>query len=160
MREKIDCFIPCNNSLYIENNINQLRESRTVQHIHLMVSEEFKATHTPLKGCSFFVIDHLMSTKTICQIAQKIDSEYIMLCLKPTPITIGYFALERMLRVAFDSDASLVYCDHHSIEDGKRVAHPVIDYQAGSVRDDFDFGSLVLVRTECLRKYASQPSLP
>lgn len=59
MREKIDCFIPCNNSLYIENNIHQLRESRTVQHIHLMVSEEYKATHTPLKGCSFIVIDHL-----------------------------------------------------------------------------------------------------
>ena len=160
MREKIDCFIPCDNSLYIENNINQLRESRTVQNIHLMVSEEYKAAHTRLKGCSFIVVDHLMSTRTICQIAPKTDTEYILLCLKPTPITIGYYALERLLRVAFDFDASLVYCDHYSIEGGNRVAHPVTDYQSGSVRDDFDFGSLVLVRADYLHKYANQPSLP
>ena len=41
MREKIDCFLPCDSIQIIEDTINQLRESKTVQHINLLVTEEF-----------------------------------------------------------------------------------------------------------------------
>lgn len=35
---------------------------------------------------------------------------------------------------------------------GERTPHPVIDYQLGSVRDDFDFGSLLMFRTDYLKR--------
>src|SRR5574344_389113 len=156
MREKIDCFVPYKDNLSIENSVNQLRESRTVQHIHLLVSATLNPHAAPPAGCSLIHIDRLMSEKALQQIEEKTDAEYLLFCLKPTAFTLGYYALERMLRVASDSDAAMVYCDHYSMEQGLRVAHPVIDYQAGSVRDDFDFGSLVLIRSEYLHEYVLQ----
>jgi SpoIID/LytB domain protein len=156
MREKIDCFVPYNDNLSIENSVNQLRESRTVKHIHLLVSDTLSNDDMVLAGCSLIRVDRLMSEKTLQQIDENTDAEYLLFCLKPTAFTLGYYALERMLRVASDSDAAMVYSDHYSIEKGRRVAHPVIDYQTGSVRDDFDFGSLVLIRAEFLHEYALQ----
>jgi hypothetical protein len=79
-----------------------------------------------------------------------------MLSLKPQPVNIGQSALERVVRVAADANAALMYSDHYTIENGVRCAHPVIDYQLGSLRDDFDFGALLLIKTELLKKYAAQ----
>lgn len=61
-----------------------------------------------------------------------------------------------MLRIASDSDAAMVYADHYDMIDGKRQPHPVIDYQTGSIRDDFDFGSLLLIKTPLLHTFAMQ----
>lgn len=141
MREKIDCFIPQDDADYMMNNVAQLQESRTVQHIH-------KINFEPL-----------ISTEALRIIEQHTDSEYVLLCLKRTPFTLGYYALERLLRIAADSNAAMIYADHYTIEDGIRKPHPVIDYQKGSVRDDFDFGSLVLFRADLLHKYISQTTL-
>ncbi len=82
-------------------------------------------------------------------------ADYVLLALKPVPLTIGEGALERMLLVATDTQAAMVYADRYTMEQGVRKAHPVIDYQEGSLRDDFDFGSLVLISTSLLHKYAT-----
>ena len=71
-------------------------------------------------------------------------------------LELGEGALDRILRVASDSDAPMVYADHYDLIDGKRIPHPVIDYQVGSVRDDFDFGSLLLIKTSLLHTFAMQ----
>ena len=46
----------------------------------------------------------------------------------------------------------MVYADHYKTIKGERTPHPVIDYQLGSVRDDFDFGSLLMFRTDYLKR--------
>lgn len=53
--------------------------------------------------------------------------------------------MHRMEEVAADTDSTITYCHYREIKDGHLLLHPVIDYQFGSVRDDFDFGSLVLL---------------
>ena len=54
--------------------------------------------------------------------------------------------IHRLTEVASDVDSTLTYCYYRDrLPDGTIVDHPVIDYQPGSVRDDFDFGSLVLL---------------
>ena len=60
-----------------------------------------------------------------------------------------------MLRVAVETDAEMIYSDHYSVENGVTVAHPVIDYQAGSLRDDFDFGSVIVIKAKTLKEYAA-----
>lgn len=64
------------------------------------------------------------------------------------------FALERMMHIAEDSDAGMVYADHYQIADGKQTNAPVIDYQFGSLRDDFNFGSVLLFNTSKLKEAA------
>ena len=76
--------------------------------------------------------------------------------MKQGPVTLGYHALERMLQVAEETGAAMVYADHYSVEAGKTVKHPVTAYQLGSIRDDFDFGSVVLLKTEFLKEYAAR----
>ena len=77
-----------------------------------------------------------------------------MLYTKETTLEMGMFALERMIHILEDSSAGMVYADHYQIADGKQSNAPVIDYQFGSLRDDFNFGSLLLFNTEKLKEAA------
>ena len=70
---------------------------------------------------------------------------------------MGYLALERMVQIADITGAGMVYADYYQVSaDGKRKDAPVIDYQQGSLRDDFNFGSVVLFRTDALKDAASR----
>lgn len=154
MREKIDCFLACDELNNVKQVINTLRNEKTIQHIHLITNKEIASQQVAPEGCTIIISDNPNSSNTILSIAENVDAEYALLCLKPRKIRLGLSALERLLRVASDSNAAMVYSDHYSIEDGKRKAHPVIDYQEGSIRDDFDFGSLLLIRADLLHEYA------
>ena len=92
--------------------------------------------------------------------ARLCEAEYCLFYHKSLPLELGFHALDRLLRVADDTHADLLYADHYAIQDGTRQPHPLIDYQKGSLRDDFDFGPLVLIRTEALKAYAGQENLP
>ena len=141
MREKIDCFLPAMDERVAEEIISQLRNSKTVQNITQLESG-------------------LMSSNALMQVAENAKADYVLLLTKPVKVVLGQGALDRMLRVASDSNAAMVYSDYISKKevDGKVVneKHPVIDYFAGSIRDDFDFGSLWLFKTSLLHTFAMQ----
>ena len=130
MREMTDCFLLDFDREVMAPTVAQLNESRMVRSIN---------------WC-----DGMNSSKAVMSIAERARAPYVLLFTKPTPVTIGQGALERMVRVAEESGAALVYAD--------RAGHPAIDYQKGSIRDDFDFGSLLLVRTRLLHTFAMQDS--
>ena len=152
---KSDCFLPCTDFAEIESTLTQLRECRAVKHINLLVSEEFAKNNVAPKGCTMIVVDNIQSSAAICSIADNVDCEYALLYTKTTPLTIGLYAIRRMLRVAVETDAEMIYSDHYSVENGVTVAHPVIDYQAGSLRDDFDFGSVIVIKAKTLKEYTA-----
>lgn len=79
------------------------------------------------------------------------DNPYILLYTKTNTLVPGYFALERLVRLAEDSGAGMLYSDYYTVVDGVQKNAPVIDYQAGSLRDDFNFGSLLFFRTADFR---------
>ena len=140
MREMIDCFLPDFDRGAMASTVEQLNESRMVRNISW--------------------IGNIGSSKTILDVAEQARAEYTLLLTKPTPVAIGQHALERMVRVAEDSGAALVYADRleRKMIDGKwkEERHPTIDYQLGAIRDDFDFGSLLLVNTRLLHAFAMQ----
>ncbi len=80
---------------------------------------------------------------------KNIAEPFVALRFSHLDIQLGYRALERMAQAAVDTRAEMVYSDRR---DGVSP-HPVIDYQEGALRDDFDFGGLWLVRTESLREF-------
>ncbi len=156
MREKIDLFLPCEYIDDAQNALSVLHEYKTVQHIHFLVSADFAAHHQVPEGCTFVITDRLESSNTIVSIAENTDADYVIICTRHTTIGWGNNTLERFLRVADDTDAVMVYADHYKMVEGKMEKHPVIDYQSGSLRDDFDFGSLWCIKTQALADYIAQ----
>ena len=156
MREKIDLFLPCEYIDDAQNALSVLHEYKTVQHIHFLVSADFAAHHQVPEGCTFVITDRLESSNTIVSIAENTDADYVMVCTRHTTIGWGNNTLERFLRVADDTDAVMVYADHYKMVEGKMEKHPVIDYQSGSLRDDFDFGSLWCIKAQALADYIAQ----
>ena len=141
MREKIDCFLPAVDEHFAQEIVSQLRNSKTIQHITLLETG-------------------LQSSNTLMQVAENAKADYVLLLTKPVKVSLGQGALDRMLRVASDSNAAMVYSDYISKKEseGKAITekHPVIDYFPGSIRDDFDFGSLWLIKTSLLHTFAMQ----
>lgn len=156
MREKIDLFLPCEYIDDAQNALSVLHEYKTVQHIHFLVSADFAAHHQVPEGCTFVITDRLESSNTIVSIAENTDADYVIICTRHTTIGWGNNTLERFLRVADDTDAVMVYADHYKMVEGKMEKHPVIDYQSGSLRDDFDFGSLWCIKAQALADYIAQ----
>lgn len=157
MREKIDLFLPCEYIDDAQNALSVLHEYKTVQHIHFLVSADFAAHHQVPEGCTFVITDRLESSNTIVSIVENTDADYVMICTRHTTIGWGNNTLERFLRVADDTDAVMVYADHYKMVEGKMEKHPVIDYQSGSLRDDFDFGSLWCIKAQALADYIAHP---
>lgn len=157
MREKIDLFLPCEYIDDAQNALSVLHEYKTVQHIHFLVSADFAAHHQVPEGCTFVITDRLESSNTIVSIVENTDADYVMICTRHTTIGWGNNTLERFLRVADDTDAVMVYADHYKMVEGQMEKHPVIDYQSGSLRDDFDFGSLWCIKAQALADYIAQP---
>lgn len=156
MREKIDLFLPFEALEKGEETLLELHENKTVQHINLLVSSDFASQHQVPEGCTFVVIDRMESSNTVMSIAENTDADYLLLCTRMTSVRWGLYALERFLRTADDMGAVMVYSDHYSLEEGALTKHPAIDYQAGSLRDDFDFGSLWLIKSQALLDYVAQ----
>lgn len=96
---------------------------------------------------------HLLSSHQMNKIAERSLGEYTIVPLSDDEINFTYLGRRRMEQVMRDSNAVLVYADYREIdENGVITDHPLIDYQPGSIRDDFDFGKFVLVKTRLLEK--------
>ena len=108
---------------------------------------------------TFYLPGRVCPTKAIKEIAAKASEPYTMICLKPD-IEWVYLGQERMIQVMEMSGATMVYSDHFNkvMTDGQWVISeaPVIDYQIGALRDDFDFGAVMLWDTAKLKALVAQ----
>ena len=155
MRQTIDCFLACNDLASAAPAIEQLRENTAVRHIFLLVNPSLADTAQPPRDCSFLITESLQSSDFVMRLAERALADYVLLSLKPSTVSMGATAVGRLLQVANDTQPAMIYADRYTVEQGERKPHPVIDYQEGSLRDDFDFGSLLFIRTALLHKYAT-----
>ena len=140
MKEHLDIFVPAVDDEWAESLKEQVLTSTLVQNVYR--------------------VESIRSSDALRQIADQTQAAYVALIVKDTALELGEGALERLVKVASDSGAAMVYADRYERKEdgGKWVEnrHPVIDYQLGSIRDDFDFGALWLVRGEWLRQWAHE----
>ena len=94
----------------------------------------------------------LKSTETLRSIAEAVHEKFLMIYTKDMPLEMGMLALDRIISIAQDTKADMLYADHYRIVEGQRVKHPVIDCQQGALRDDFDFGSVLVFRTSSFKR--------
>lgn len=103
-------------------------------------------------ACRFHPEANPYTTRTLKEIVENVQEDYFILFTNSNLPILGAYALERLVQVAQDSNAGWVYTDYYELRDGNRKMHPVNDYQTGSIRDDFDFGPLLFIKTEAAKK--------
>ena len=131
--KKITCFVPYIDESQAGKTLSALRNSQLVDKVVCLDEPVFKS-------------------ETIRRIAAESNADYALVYTKTTTLELGYMALERLLQIAQDTNAGLVYADHYQVKDGELVKAPVIDYQNGSLRDDFDFGSVLFFDAAALKE--------
>jgi len=131
--KKITCFVPYIDESQSGKTLSALRNSQLVDKVVCLDEPVFKS-------------------ETIRRIAAESKADYALVYTKTTTLELGYMALERLLQIAQDAEAGLVYADHYQVKGGELVKALVIDYQKGSLRDDFDFGSVLFFDAAALKE--------
>jgi len=153
---KINCFIPYNTPGLWEETLAELSASKHINRIYLLGKEP---DVTLPVGCAFIKTDGNFSTDTIRKIADHSNgAAYTLLITRESKIYFGMLALERFLDLASGSGAAMVYSDYFDRIGGKLSGHPVIDYQSGSLRDDFEFGPVLFFDSRVLIQAAGSIS--
>ncbi|MEI6139853.1 MAG: glycosyltransferase family A protein [Mariniphaga sp.] len=145
MKNLITCFLPVQKGLEIDTTLKNLQSSGVVGKI-ILVGETDNVPDDEMIG--LINSSGFSSTKTIREFAKNTTTPFTLLYTKSLPLGLGQNALKRLMQVSESSSAGLVYSDYFEQKEGVLKPHPVIEYQDGSLRDDFDFGSLLLYRTE------------
>ena len=148
----INCFIPFADAQQVKATVDGLRQNALVSKIFLLATD----ANAAVEGCEVIAIDTLNSSATMKKIAAATEGDYALLYTKYNNLVMGYLALERMVRLANDSKAAMVYADSYQIVDGKKSNAPVIDYQFGSLRDDFNFGPVLFFNSKALKAAAAE----
>jgi hypothetical protein len=152
MSIKINVFLPWTGSDFTQLTAQAFASSNLVEKIYLLASDSTGITSPKTQDLR---VDSLLSSSTIKKIADVSSADYTLVLTKDTQIALGQFCLQRFLQVADATAAGIVYSDFIEIKGDFRSNHPVNDYQFGSVRDDFDFGPIMLFNTEALKSAVS-----
>ena len=147
--KQINCFVACNDITQTEKTVEQLTLTPLVKNVYLLIN---KSNNIYIDGCLTLDIDSIQSSETIRKIAEKSDTPYSLIYTKDTILEPGQYALERFLHIAESTKAGLVFSDYYQISNGVRSGLPLIDYQEGSLRDDFNFGSVLFYDSKQLKK--------
>ncbi len=152
MPKPITAFVPYSGLPSMRHTIEHLRRSELVERVCLLTAG------ATVEGCTPVPVTALTSTQAMDAIAREARTHLCLLVLHETPIDFGQFALERLHTVAETTVSSIVYSDCYDVQHGIRAPHPTIEYQEGSIRDEFDFGSVLMINSVMLREAAEEVS--
>ncbi len=149
--KNIDCFIAFTGKEETEKVVLELKAVGLVDEVFVIAPEAHY-----IKGAKVLVTEQPHSTSVMMQIAQNLDAAYALLALHNTPVELGQFAAGRLVQVAENTGAAMVYADYREVKNGRETQHPVIGYQQGSLRDDFNFGPVQLFRSDVLKSFKEE----
>ena len=148
MNRSVDCFF-CFTSVEVSQKlVDQFRRSSSVNQVFVLANEPVK-----LDNCEQIIVEEFRSCSTIRQVAKMVRSDYALMALEGSVFELGQGAIERLIQVAEYTDTPMIYCDYFETINGTTVPHPLIDYQIGSLRDDFNFGPVRFFRAEALKAF-------
>ena len=145
MENKITCFLPLSDKESLECTVTSLKNSGAVASI-IIVSGIDNVPDFKDPEVAYLRSEGFSSTASMKKMADKASTEYILVYTRPFPLDLGRFALGRMMQVCENTDAGMVYSDYFENKNNQLSPHPVIDCQEGSLRDDFNFGSVILYK--------------
>jgi GT2 family glycosyltransferase len=145
---------------FFEKILSLLTKSELVERV-LIISQE--PVHFKMDRCRVLASSSLSSHETLSLILGGVRTKYFLLLTDVQYLSIGPKALERFLGGAESTKAGLVYSDFYDEHKHGKTLHSLNDYQPGSVRDDFDFGSMILFSVpearRAVKKYGLLPGV-
>jgi hypothetical protein len=155
----ISVFVPYSDHPAFQTSIQPFIDSSLVQTIFVVHGGNYAGG---IPNSESVVAKTSRGAEALNQLVQKNTNDYVLFLTSPEQIELGPNTLQRMMEVAEDTGAGMVYADYWEVKNGTRSDHPVNDYLFGSIRDNFDFGSMILYSTAALnfamRKYGPVPS--
>jgi len=148
MNLNVDCFFVYTDQSSSQKLVDQCRDSSLVNQVYVLAPNPVQ-----LNNCEVVIVEENCSCSTIRLIAKLLRADFALLSLSDSSVEIGQGAIERLLQVAEYTDAPMVYADYMEMKDGVLSPYPVIDYQLGSLRDDFNFGPVRFFRSEVLKAF-------
>ncbi len=145
----ITVVLPFSSGSYFETTVQQFNQSPLVKKIIIAHDGAYTGS---LDKCKGLKVDSLTSGKTLNTIIEKISTDFMLFVNQAQSLTLNQAALERFIQIANDTRAGMVYSDYYEIKEGKRSEHPTNDYQLGSIRDNFDFGCLMMFSVSAVKK--------
>jgi len=153
MENKITCFIPAFDKESVELTVDSIHNSGLVDKIFILASNEMDYKYS---GTELIRTNGFSSTDAVKKMAGAVKTGYILIYTKTFHLDPGRFALDRMMQVCDATGSGMVYSDYFENKNGTLTPHPVIDYQEGSLRDDFNFGSVILYKTSAFKEACSR----
>ncbi len=145
---KVTAFIPYSGNEHTRQTIDSIVQSEYVSKIVLLKLNK-DAEH--INGVDSIDVTNLVSSQTVNDIINKVDTEYFLFIKQDNLLDFGQFSIERFFHVAENTGAGFVYSNYNEIKGDVSYPHPVIDYQLGSLRDDFNFGYVFLFNTDAVK---------
>ena len=145
----ITLIIPYSGGEHTRQTIKFFRESGLIDKTILIVSAP---GFEYIMDCEYLFSEKIFSSQTFIKLSSRIKSEYILFLTHDALYEPGQFCVERFLDTAKNTRAGIVYSDYLEIKESGSSAHPLIDYQIGSIRDDFNFGYAVLINASAFKK--------
>ncbi len=154
MNCSVDCFLMNGSPESLRQTIESLNSSPLVRQIFVIAADGEPIPTLPA-GVKALITGRLTSSAAVKSIAANSRNAYTLIYTKSLPLRMGPWGIERMTQVASDTGAAMVYADYLAAMHDNIQPNPVIDYQEGSLRDDFNFGSVMLYRTDILSAAAT-----
>jgi len=132
-----------------EKTLREFIDSALVKKVLVVTDSSYQAANPK---CAALTAGTLTGGNAIKQIIARLDTDYLLFINQTPEIMLGQAALGRFTEVAQQTGAGLTYADFYEIKNGARLEHPLCDYQPGSIRDNFDFGALMLFSTDAIRE--------
>ena len=149
MMKPLSVVIPHIPEPYFEKVLFSLTKSDLVERILIIRQEPLRLE---ISKCRIIVGRPLQAHETLSQMVAETRTKYLLLLPESQLISIGPGTLERLLEEAESSQAGIVYSDYYDEGPQGKTLHPLCDYQLGSVRDDFDFGAMILFSVTAIRE--------
>ena len=143
MDKTVTCFIPYSEGKSSKSTVSSLRASGDVSKIFIVIPPEHPGAFEDIEA-DYLRSAGFASTDALKKMAAVADTDYVMTYSKGFPLDLGKFALKRMMQICDNTGAGMVYSDYFEKKNDTLSPHPVVDYQEGSLRDDFNFGSVIL----------------
>jgi hypothetical protein len=134
---------------FFQKILFSLAKSDLIERISIISQEPVELK---IPRCRTLAVGSLLSHETLSLILGEVRTTYLLLLPGSQQISIEPEALQRIVDIAESTKAGLVYSDFYDESKHGKNLHPLCDYQPGSVRDDFDFGAVILFAVDAIRK--------
>ena len=141
--------LPFSAEPYFQQALHTLAAEASVKKIIVAHDGSFAGTFAKTEGMR---VESLTSGKTLNAIIAKLATTHLLFINQAQEIVFGQRAIARFTDIALQTNAGMVYSDYYDIKNGTRADHPVNDYQFGSIRDNFEFGAVLLFSRAAVKK--------